>query len=176
MAQYLRTNAEGRPTGFFNIPTGGKVPANAVEVTSEQYAELWSNRFNSTFLNGKVTLGPATVTGKPPAAAMQARRALGAGLTISSTAFGAALNGTYSIEDRRVSIAADLATLITAGGSFPKGAASWVWPDIQGRPHVFTSPSVFVAFYHALAAYRLVLTALIDGAPGELPPATAAIP
>jgi hypothetical protein len=174
MAKYATFDGTGRATGFFDT-WAGAIPSGAVPITKAQFAALIAAPATATLVDG--ALGTYSGGAFTPSLAQQAKLAIAAGLAITSTGSASALDGTYALDTTTIGLAADLAALIAAnGGAFPRGASTWSWPDASGALHVFTAASTFVAFYHALAAYRLALFAVMWGTGTSLPAATATIP
>ena len=173
MAKFVTLNGSGKATGFFdsNIATP---PSGAVAINNAEYDALLSGSGTTTFIGG--ALGSVAAIAPSLSDSALAQNALGAGLAITSTCSAGALNGTYALDTTTMSLAADLAALIAANScAFPGGASTWSWPDAAGALHVFPSAAQFVAFYHALATYRLELFAVIWSNTGSLPSATATI-
>ena len=110
----------------------------------------------------------------PPTLAEQAQTALGAGLTITSTATPA-LNGLYSVDSASTGLIQGEMIVILAVGTFADGGSTVVWLDLTGTPHTFTVAQ-FRAFAVAIARYIAALGKAIVGQVATLPPATATIP
>lgn len=108
-----------------------------------------------------------------PTPATNAVVALGAGLTIVSTATPA-LNGTYAIDQLTQMDIIAIETSLNAGKGFPGGAAMFNYHDMSGVLHVFSAAN-FTNFAAAVRDYVYMLKALIAGASTALPASTTSI-
>ena len=171
MGKFVKVDGSGVPTGFYDSAINPTIPAGAVPITNAQYSTLRAG--GATFIGGALgTIATAAVVVPP---ATQALLALAAGLAVTSTAH-AAVNGTYGLDPNTMSLAADLAALITGNsGAFPGSVSTWSWPDLAGTLHVFPSAATFLAFQKAIATYRLSLYAVVWGVSSSIPAASATI-
>lgn len=110
----------------------------------------------------------------PPA--LQASNAITAGVAVTSTANGVALNGTYACDKATTDWMADETLSIAINGTFADGGATLAWPDTQGNLHTFASVTEFKAFATQLAAYVANVRKFATGQINSLPANTITIP
>lgn len=112
-----------------------------------------------------------------PTLAQQAQTALGAGLTVTSTATPA-ISGTYACDAATQSKLASLYNLIqrAGGAAFPAGMTALPWPDMRGAVHSFTAVSDFLNLETAIGNYVLALDLIVTTNSGTLPAASVTIP
>jgi hypothetical protein len=102
-------------------------------------------------------------------------------VSISSTSFGSALNGAYSISQPQLANMNAEASYLMANGSggalsstFSNGAPTLAWIDPNGN-HTFPSPVEFIAFSSAVARY-VTATQLYQAGQGSQPSNSITIP
>lgn len=165
--QYLIQNSSGAVIGTGASPDG-TLPAHGVICTAAE-AVAWQQ---CTVTGGVVTVGPAPA----PTLAQQAAELIVGGIAITSAGSAAALNGTYSVSGAAQTNALGIVAYINANGKFPGSTATMTWEDSSGNPHVFQSPTEFLAFYSAALDFVTDCQDVIYGLSETLPSNAYTIP
>lgn len=92
-----------------------------------------------------------------------AATALGYGVQVTS-ASNPALNGLYPCDQNTLIQQLYPALYVQANNAFPGSATSRTMIDMNGLPHVFTSPAAFISLVFAIANYVDELYQIISGA------------
>lgn len=152
----------------------GQTPAEYFACGSNVVAG-WS--FDGASFKAPVATPPAPPAPIPaPSAAFLAGQAvLNNGISITSTSTPS-INGTYSLsQDSQNMIVGTAEDITLSGGTFPGGASSLPWTDINGTAHVFPSVALFKEFALAIAAFigQVDVYVSSNGAVGSLPTSNA---
>lgn len=97
---------------------------------------------------------------------------INSGLQIVSDA-SPALNGTYAIDPATMASLGSLARDVASGMGFPLGTATYVYNDLFGGPHTFTTTqftSLYIAMRNYLTTLNIAVTDLANGNFASLPP------
>jgi hypothetical protein len=165
-----------RGYGFYHdtVHTPAQIPADAVEITQAQHAELMAAY--------KIEVGP---DGTPKAVAFsvaalplpqQAGFVMSQGIEITSASCPA-IDGTYECTGKAVTELMNAAIYLNTFGEFPGAAGETVhpvleWPDKSGKMHRFAGPALFLAFARAVMNYNALLKQVVYKASTTMPPAS----
>lgn len=171
MAQHATIDSNGVLTGFFDDAVN-TIPAGAVELTADQYAQWLAGQSTLIWKDGALDAAPAvtaTQTDAEKAAAL-----IAGGLAITSTSTPA-LDATYPTDAATQAKAGALEVRIAAGLGFPGGGSTMPWKDAAGGWHELTQAQ-FTSLASAISAFVAACDLVIDGFPGAtLPDAAATI-
>ncbi len=167
MTKFLTFNASGQPTGVGYTPDG-TIPDFGVECTADQAAnwQSWGRAADGSLV---------AITPPAPTPAQQARNAMNAGISITSTSTSS-LDGVYACDTTTQGKINRIVNYIGVNSKFPAALSEMPWPDIDGTVHMFPSTASFLAFGSAVANYVVELEAVVMGLTSTLPTSGATIP
>lgn len=115
-----------------------------------------------------------TPTVAPPTLAQQAESLLASGLTVTS-ASASGLNSTYPVNSSVITEIEGIQQYIATNGTFPNGASTLDWNDINGVPKAISSTAIFTALATAIANFVTPCEEIMSSNSGVLPSATVTI-
>jgi len=149
------------------------LPAPWISVTEAQYASIISG---CSWSDAAIVAPSVPVFTSQQQLAQQAQALVAGGLTVTSTASPAALNGTYATDAQAQASMLGIVSYINANGKFPGSAETLTWYDLGGQAHVFSSTGEFMALYTAGLDFVMDCLLVADAGAGTLPETTATIP